>query len=75
MARPPRRVGNGRSPSLRHDLAHHLHYYNTDRAHTGRNDQGRTPIKILVKGKVWTLTRRKRRDVSELGQPRPLWWH
>lgn len=28
---------------LRHDLARYLHYYNTDRAHTGRNNRGQTP--------------------------------
>lgn len=43
-----------RYQALRHDLARYLHYYNTDRAHTGRNNRGRTPIEILGKGKMWT---------------------
>ncbi len=39
---------------LRHDLGRYLAYYNTDRAHTGRNNRGRTPIHILGKAKMWT---------------------
>jgi hypothetical protein len=38
---------------LRHDLERYLRYYNTDRAHTGRNNPGRVPIEILGKAKMW----------------------
>jgi transposase len=36
-----------RTSGLRADLAHYLHLYNTDRAHTGRITQGRIPADIL----------------------------
>lgn len=39
---------------LRHDLERYLRYYNTDRAHTGRWNQGRTPESIIGKAKMWT---------------------
>ena len=38
---------------LRLDLNHYLDYYNTDRAHTGRWHQGRTPEQVLGKPKMW----------------------
>jgi hypothetical protein len=33
--------------ALRRDLDEFLHYYNTDRAHTGRHTQGRVPADIV----------------------------
>jgi transposase InsO family protein len=39
---------------LRLDLDRYLHYYNTDRAHTGRHNQGRTPLEVLGAAKMWT---------------------
>lgn len=39
---------------LRHDLKRYLHYYNSDRAHTGRRNQGRTPEDVLGKAKMWS---------------------
>ncbi len=39
---------------LRLDLERYLSYYNEDRAHTGRNTNGRTPEGVLGKLKVWT---------------------
>ena len=42
-----------RYTGLRHDLERYLRYYNTDRAHTGRNNKGRVPIEILGKAKMW----------------------
>ena len=33
--------------ALRRDLDEYLHYYNTDRAHTGRHNQGRIPAEIV----------------------------
>lgn len=38
---------------LRHDLERYLRYYNTDRAHTGRNNRGQIPLTILGKAKMW----------------------
>ena len=38
---------------LRLDLKQYLRYYNTDRAHTGRWNQGRTPQQVLGKPKMW----------------------
>jgi transposase InsO family protein len=39
---------------LRIDLDRYLHYYNTDRAHTGRWTRGRTPEAVLGKVKMWS---------------------
>jgi transposase InsO family protein len=39
---------------LRLDLERYLHYYNTDRAHTGRWTKGRTPEEVLGKVKMWS---------------------
>jgi transposase InsO family protein len=39
---------------LRLDLERYLHYYNTDRAHTGRLTKGRTPEEVIGKVKMWT---------------------
>jgi transposase InsO family protein len=39
---------------LRLDLERYLQYYNTDRAHTGRWNQGRTPEDVIGKVKIWT---------------------
>ena len=39
---------------LRLDLDRYLHYYNTDRAHTGRWTKGRTPEEVLGKVKMWS---------------------
>ena len=33
--------------ALRRDLDEYLTYYNTDRAHTGRNTNGRVPAEIV----------------------------
>jgi hypothetical protein len=33
--------------ALRRDLDEYLTYYNTDRAHTGRHNQGRVPAQIV----------------------------
>jgi transposase InsO family protein len=33
--------------ALRRDLHEYLHYYNTDRAHTGRHTHGRIPADIV----------------------------
>lgn len=38
---------------LRRDLVQYLRYYNHDRAHTGRWNQGRTPEQVLAKAKIW----------------------
>ena len=38
---------------LRIDLKQYLDYYNTDRAHTGRWNQRRTPQQVLGKPKMW----------------------
>jgi transposase InsO family protein len=38
---------------LRLDLDRYLGYYNTDRAHTGRWNRGRTPDQVLGKTKMW----------------------
>lgn len=39
---------------LRMDLDRYLRYYNTDRAHTGRWNKGRTPEDVLGKAKMWS---------------------
>jgi transposase InsO family protein len=39
---------------LRQELRRYLHYYNHDRAHTGRNTQGQTPATIIGAAKMWT---------------------
>jgi transposase InsO family protein len=38
---------------LRRDLEQYLHYYNQERAHTGRGTHGRTPEEVLGKAKIW----------------------
>jgi hypothetical protein len=38
---------------LKLDLERYLHYYNTERAHTGRWTKGRTPEAVLGKAKLW----------------------
>jgi transposase InsO family protein len=38
---------------LRLDLDRYLHYYNSDRAHTGRLTRGRTPEAVIGKVKMW----------------------
>ena len=38
---------------LRLDLERYLRYYNTERAHTGRRTNGRTPEQVLGKAKLW----------------------
>ena len=38
---------------LRIDLTRYLDYYNRDRAHTGRWNQGRTPEQVLGKPTMW----------------------
>ena len=38
---------------LRLDLERYLRYYNTERAHTGRWTNGRTPDAVLGKAKLW----------------------
>jgi transposase len=38
---------------LRHDLDRYLRYYNSDRAHTGRLTNGRTPEQVIGKVKMW----------------------
>lgn len=42
-----------RYTGLRRDLERYLEYYNTDRAHTGRWTNGRTPEQVLGKAKLW----------------------
>lgn len=42
-----------RSTGLRRDLEDYLRTYNTDRAHNGRHTKGRTPDRVLGKGKMW----------------------
>jgi transposase InsO family protein len=39
---------------LRLDLDRYLNYYNTDRAHTGRWNKGRTPEEVIGKVKMWS---------------------
>jgi transposase InsO family protein len=39
---------------LRLDLDRYLDYYNTDRAHTGRWNKGRTPEEVIGKVKMWS---------------------
>ena len=42
-------LGPAQQPlQLSRDLAHYLAYYNTERAHTGRLTQGRTPYETLI---------------------------
>jgi len=43
-----------RCTGLRLDLDRCLHYYNTDRAHTGRWTKGRTPEQVIGKVKMWS---------------------
>lgn len=38
---------------LARDLKEYLGYYNTDRAHTGRWNKGRTPEQVIGKNKIW----------------------
>jgi DNA-binding NtrC family response regulator len=38
-------------------LERYLHYYNTERAHTGRWTRGRTPEAVLGKAKLWHKNR------------------
>jgi hypothetical protein len=38
---------------LRLDLDRYVRYYNTDRAHTGRWTNGRTPDQVLGKAAMW----------------------
>ena len=38
---------------LARDLKEYLRYYNTDRAHTGRWNKGRTPEQVIGKNKIW----------------------
>lgn len=38
---------------LRRDLNRYLHYYNEERAHSGRNNKGRSPAEIIGKEKMW----------------------
>jgi transposase InsO family protein len=45
-----------RYTGLREDLARYLRYYNTDRAHTGRRTQGRTPDAVLGKAKMFSCS-------------------
>ena len=45
-----------RYTALREDLARYLRYYNTDRAHTGRRTNGRTPDAVLGKAKMFTCS-------------------
>ena len=45
-----------RYTGLRDDLARYLRYYNTDRAHTGRRTNGRTPDAVLGKAKMFTCS-------------------
>ena len=42
---------------LARELRRYVCYYNTDRAHTGRLTQGRTPEEVLGKAKMWTPRR------------------
>lgn len=39
---------------LRRELETYLDYYNTDRAHTGRWNRGRTPEDVIGKAKIWS---------------------
>ena len=39
---------------LRRDLERYLHYYNSDRAHTGRWTRGRTPESVIGKARLWS---------------------
>jgi transposase InsO family protein len=38
---------------LRRELEEYLRYYNTDRAHTGRHNKGRTPDAVIGKNKIY----------------------
>ena len=38
---------------LRRELNQYLRYYNTDRAHTGRWNRGRTPEEVIGKGRIY----------------------
>lgn len=42
-----------RYTGLRRDLEHYLHYYNFDRAQTGRWTRGRTPAQVIGAAKMW----------------------
>ncbi|MDX1396232.1 MAG: DDE-type integrase/transposase/recombinase [Gemmatimonadota bacterium] len=39
---------------LRRDLERYLHYYNEDRAHTGRWTRGKTPMEVIGANKIWS---------------------
>ena len=39
---------------LRRDLVRYLHYYNEDRAHTGRWTRGKTPMEVIGANKIWS---------------------
>ena len=43
--------------ALRRGLDEYLHYYNTDRAHTGRHNQGRIPADIVYGARKMEATR------------------
>ena len=43
-----------RYTGLRLDLDRYVRYYNTDRAHTGRWNKGRTPLEVIGKEKMWS---------------------
>ena len=43
--------------ALRRDLDEYLHYYNTDRAHTGRPTKGRVPADILYRARKMRTAR------------------
>jgi len=43
-----------RYTGLRREPEHYLRYYNTDRAHTGRWTQGRTPAQVIGAAKMWS---------------------
>ena len=43
--------------ALRRDLDEYLHYYNTDRAHTGRHTRGRVPADIVYGARKMSAAR------------------
>ena len=43
--------------ALQRDLDEYLHYYNTDRAHTGRLTRGRVPADIVFRARKMATVR------------------
>jgi hypothetical protein len=54
---------------LRLDLERYLRYYNTERAHTGRWTNGRTPEQVLGQAKLWAAAAAAAGPAEHAAQP------